>query len=123
MEDNKAQNIEMRLYELNKSIMGQMPTMDKEIVVKVLRQYFDTFNEDIPTFHMLLSAESRDYTVFEIVDHACEDRTEKIINSIIEVLDFRGPIKDICLNEGCVDIWVNDVFYKLFDYTWGVVQV
>ena len=122
MEDKNTQNIEMRLYELNKSIMGQMPTMDKEIVVKVLKQYFDNY-ENVPAYHMLLSAEGRDFTVIEFTDTICEDRIDKAINEIVEVIDSRGPVKDIAMNGNDVDIWINDVYYKLFDYSWGIITV
>ena len=122
MENKNAQDIEMRLYDLNKTIMGQMPNVDKEVAIKVLKEYFDGF-KDVPAYHMLLSAEGRDYTVFEFSNHICEDKIAEMINEIIEVLECRGSIKDIALNEGCIDIWVNDVYYKLFDYSWGVITV
>lgn len=121
MEKNK-QEVEMRLYDINKSIMGQMPNMDRDIVIKVLKQHFDSF-EGVPTYHMLLSAEGRDYTVFEFTHCISEDKVADMINEILEVVECRGPIKDIALNEGCVDIWINDVYYKLFDYSWGVITV
>lgn len=123
MEDNKnTQNIEMRLYDLNKSIMGQMPDVDREVVFKVLNEYFDKF-EDIPVYHMILAAEERDFSVFEFLDEINDTKVSEMINEIVELLESRGPIKDISMNGKDVDIWINDVFYKLFDYSWGVIPV
>lgn len=122
MENNK-QEMEMRLYDLNKTIMVQMPTLKSEEVQASLKKYFDNY-ENIPAYHMLLSAENRDYTVLEFDSVISEESIEKAIREIEEVLMSRGPIKEVSLNEdGTVDIWINDMFYKLFDYSWGVITV
>lgn len=122
MENNK-QEMEMRLYDLNKTIMVQMPTLKSEEVQASLKKYFDNY-ENIPAYHMLLSAENRDYTVLEFDSVISEESIKKAIREIEEVLMSRGPIKEVSLNEdGTVDIWINDMFYKLFDYSWGVITV
>ena len=122
MENNK-QEMEMRLYDLNKTIMVQMPELKSEEVKTSLKKYFDNY-ENVPAYHMLLSAESRDFTVIEFDSEISEDTISKAISEIEEVLVSRGPIKEVSLNEdGTVDIWINDIFYKLFDYSWGVITV
>lgn len=113
---------QVRLYDLNKSIMGQMPAIEKEKVVKVLNEYFDKF-ETIPAYHMLLAAENRDFSVFEFLDEINDEKVSVMVNEIVELLESRGVVKDISMNGNDVDIWVNDVFFKLFDYSWGVIPV
>lgn len=116
--------IEARLYDLNKSLMGQMKAFDIERARELITGYFmelyqlDVLNEN----YMLLAAEERDFTVFRFA--RIELEFDKMANEIIDTLESRGIVKDVTIQEDrTMDIWVDDKFYKLFDYDWGVIEV
>ena len=121
--NNEAKEMEIRLYDLNKTIMAQMPVLDEEVVIEELVKYFEKYDR-VPVYHMILSAEERDYTVIEFNNEISKETIAKAVAEIAEVLESRGPVKSIEVNEdGSMDIWINDKFYKIFDYSWGVITV
>lgn len=117
-------NVEARLYDLNKTLMNNLKPFGSDEARELIRGYFmeqyqlDRINEN----YMLLAAEKKDFTVFRF--KGMELDFTVMAKEIVEVLESRGVIKDVTVNEDfTVDIWVNDVFYKLFDYDWGVIEV
>lgn len=122
--ENNTQQAEMRLYELNKTLMANSKAFDLDEAREAIRSFFmeqyqlDRLNEN----YMLLAAEQRDFTVFRFKETNMD--FVKMANEIVEILETRGVVKDVEIKDDhTVDIWVNDVFYKLFDYDWGVIEI
>lgn len=116
--------IDMRMYDLNKTLMANLEPFDMEQGREIIRGYFmELYQLDkIATNYMLLAAEGRDFTVFRFEDIRMD--FDKMVNEIVEVLENRGVIKDVTKNDDfTVDIWVEGTLYKLFDYDWGVIEV
>ena len=123
-QNEEVKGIDMRLYDLNKTIMGTLEPFDMKESIKILSDYFfELYKEDkISTNYMLLSAEDRDFTVFRF--RGLELRIDEMVNEILEVVESRGVVKDVTKNDDAtVDIWVDDRLYKLFDFDWGVIEV
>ena len=123
-QNEEVKGIDMRLYDLNKTIMGTLGAFDMQESVKILNDYFcELYEQDkISTNYMLLCAEYRDFTVFRF--RGLELRIDEMVNEILEVVESRGVIKDVTKNnDATVDIWVDDRLYKLFDFDWGVIEV
>lgn len=125
--ENSTQQVEMRLYDLNKTLMANSKAMDIEEGKKIVRDYLTdlALTETIPDYFMLLAAEKRDFTVFAFVDRGfSSSQLNSFVDNLFEVVMDRGVLKDVEVKEdGSIDIWVNDVFYKLFDYDWGVIEI
>ena len=123
-QNEEIKGIDMRLYDLNKTIMGTLEPFDMKESIKILSDYFfELYKEDkISTNYMLLCVEDRDFTVFRF--RGLELRIDEMVNEILEVVESRGVVKDVTKNDDAtVDIWVDDRLYKLFDFDWGVIEV
>lgn len=116
--------IDMRIYDLNKNIMAQMPRLETEEVKEKIKGYLMELNDAdiLPEFFMLLAAEQRDFTVFHLEDIIID--FNKITKEIFEVLSSRGEIKDVTHNDDdTLDIWVGENLFKMFSYDWGVIKI
>lgn len=116
-------NLNMNLYDMNKSIMEQLPPMkskdkqaSREKFVEVARQ---------GTYSMLLGRELGYYTVFRNTQIPTD---ENMIDVIFECLENLGTIKDISSTEdkAAVEIWIETdngvtVLY-FFNYDGGVIE-
>ena len=123
-QNEEVKGIDMRLYDLNKTIMGTLEAFDMQESIRILNDYFcELYGQDkISTNYMLLCEEDRDFTVFRF--RGMELRIDEMVNEILEVVESRGVIKDVTKNnDATVDIWVDDRLYKLFDFDWGVIEV
>jgi len=119
----------MTLYDLNKSIIKQLPNIDKEqletLMNETVKNYIQTINDC--QYFMLLNKEKGDYTVFNFQDKI--NYTEKTINKFLiefsECLLCRGQIKSIETTEDKValEIWINEDCYYLFPYDEGVIEI
>ena len=119
--DKPNGSLNLSLLDLNKQIIGQQKDLDICIVKERLQSFKLKNNEAI--YFMLLSNEINYFTVFNI-DKAAKENMEDVI---IECLQRFGSIKEIEVKENDVEIWVknkNDevIFFKLFDYDWGVIR-
>ena len=112
---------EMGLYEMNKQIIAQLPTItdlaEKEEVINKLHQNWGNY------YYMLYGKENSYFTLFEM------GAANQFGLTVIDCLKSIGPIKAIDLTEleDAVEIWVvsNDepTCLYLFPYDNGVVKV
>lgn len=116
--------IETNLYELNKTLVTNLKPVDREVAKAKVKDFFveqletDKLNEN----YMLLAAEKRDFTVFRF--RGIEAKLDEMAEEIVQVVESRGTLRDVTLNEDMtVDFWIDDVYYKLFDYDWGVIEI
>lgn len=114
----------MTLYDLNKQGYLSLQDMEPIVIDRIFDANINNFLlKDNHKIYMLLSNERRDYTVFmKNKNSNCQ-----LLIAIKEVLQNRGKIKGIEVNNDSVDFWVaidNECYlYKLFNYTWGVIKV
>lgn len=127
--DNKG--IQINLHDLNKAVIQQLPNIEKETAINLLKDYVNkiySFTE----YLMLLSNENRDYTVIKLDKENNKDKQKHIdliAEELCSIILTRGEIKDIdtpehedC-GEATLDIWTSNGFYKMFNYNWGVVNI
>ena len=122
------ENPGITLYEINKLIISQLPTLNEESIKKakqIIKDY--VYNEEHEDdYYMLLCHELKYFTVF-VNDLEC-NTDEVIENVIIDCLNSVGEIKSIELTEDkeAIEIWITDpegdtyVMY-FFDYGRGIV--
>ena len=125
-EETKASgNLQMNLYDLNKQIISQMPTLDEDginLALMIIAAYIkNTENK----YYMLLCKDINYYTLFNISTtitepYACEE--------VLACAGDLGVLKSVEVNDNdAVEIWVQDeqgeamVMY-LFPYDAGVVE-
>ena len=98
-QNEEIKGIDMRLYDLNKTIMGTLEAFVFYESIKILSDYFfELYKEDkISTNYMLLCAEDRDFTVFRF--RGLELRIDEMVNEILEVVESRGVVKDVTKND------------------------
>ena len=120
-------DIGMTEYDINKMIIGQLPSLISDLQLEKSKQILKTFthNHISPVgYYMLLCNDIHYYTVFEV----CDDYEENIEDIIIECLQDIGVIQQInkAENEDAIECWIkNDkgVFmFMLFNYDWGVIS-
>ena len=120
--------LNMGLYELNKSIIGQLPTItdvsEKETLINEF--HHDTHNK----FYMMYGKEISYFTIFNVIEGTTE--LKSLADGVFACLEQFGPIKAIDKNEDgtAIEIWVMDeVMTKeatclyLFPYDAGIVEV
>lgn len=127
--DNKG--IQINLHDLNKAVIQQLPNIEKETVINLLKDYVNKIY-GFTEYLMLLSNENRDYTVIKLDKENNKDRQKHIdliTETLCSIILTRGEIKDIdtpehgdC-GEATLDIWTSNGFYKMFNYNWGVVNI
>ena len=122
----KGKGPEISLYELNRSIIRQLPNYE----ISQMKEFINEFNQYHEKIHnryyMLLSVETSYYTVF--VNNQNETNDLKDLGSALLAVSLAiGPIvsHDVC--EDHIEIWFrnkddNEVYcYMLFPYDGGVV--
>ena len=117
-------NLELSLYDINKQVVSQLPTLNKEELAEKydLIDEFGSFKE----WCMLLGKEVGYYTVFH---HIPKDAQETFASAVLDCCESLGEIKAIdWANEdhSAIEIWITSpqatsVFY-LFDYSQGVIE-
>lgn len=122
---DEGQGLNLNLYDLNKSVINQLPPLtvnDINNKLEVLTQYH---NQAKNKHHMLLCKEYNYYTVFESDPMlSIPDFASAVATLIYEL----GKVYSIeLLNDGAVEIWIKPfeedlpmVFY-LFPYDRGVI--
>ncbi len=110
----------MNLYEMNKSIVAQLPDIKKKDLIAGKEKINMIAQEG--TYFMLLCNELKYYTVFRI----CSNETEKIEDVVIDCIKcFGATIKSIDSVEGnALEIWIqkDEEAYAMyfFNYDGGV---
>lgn len=125
-EETKASgNLQMNLYDLNKQIISQMPTLDEDGIDLALMTIAAYIKNTDNKFYMLLCKDVNYYTLFSISTtitepYACEE--------VLACASDWGVLKSVEVNDNdAVEIWVQDeqgeamVMY-LFPYDMGVVE-
>ena len=110
------------LYEANKSIIRQLPTVIKDSAIEVIYQFqMDTMKKQGDIYSVLLGWDLRYFTVF--VDNNY-DKT--FCEEVYGCLSMLGEIKSIEYEDDKVECWIADkedmfVLY-LFNYEGGVIE-
>ena len=125
-EETKASgNLQMNLYDLNKQIISQMPTLDEDGIDLALMTIAAYIKNTENKYYMLLCKDINYYTLFNISTtitepYACEE--------VLACAGDLGVLKSVEVNDNdAVEIWVQDeqgeamVMY-LFPYDAGVVE-
>lgn len=120
----KNDGIKMNLYDLNKSIVGQLTPLTKEQIYQkgqIIENMHSTNNN---IHYMLLCKEYNYYTIFE--NNTDTDITFR--STVCDIINELGYVYSIeCKDEVAVELWIKPldkeeplVFY-LFPYDQGVV--
>ena len=124
--DFKNEGISMNLYELNKSIINQLPPLDKQDIAVRMDIIHKLHNESMNNHYMLLCKEYNYYTIFE---------SDTMLNiptfgaAVCEIISNIGEVYSIDPTESkdAVEIWIKPegeesaMAFYLFPYDAGVV--
>lgn len=123
--DTKNTGVNLSLYEVNKQVIAQMPTLsgaDLEAARLTLSHYVNGLDHS-DDYYMLLCYDLRYFTMFAR-DQKYE---ENIVDAIMDCLSYVGEVKSVeeSADGQAVEIWVTKdeeayVMY-FFDYGRGVV--
>lgn len=123
--DTKSTGVNLSLYEVNKQVIAQMPTLsgaDLEAARLTLSHYVNGLDHS-DDYYMLLCYDLRYFTMFAR-DQKYE---ENIVDAIMDCLSYVGEVKSVeeSADGQAVEIWVTKdeeayVMY-FFDYGRGVV--
>lgn len=117
----------LSLYDLNKTVMAQMPEMttaQKKEATELIQKY--TKEATSETYYMLLGREINYYTVFPVLPN--NHSATSIASTVLECAADVGKVVDVSLNDAnAIEIWVKTqddaTCLVFFDYTIGVVPV
>ena len=128
--DDSNDGLTLNLYDLNKSIISQMPDLTQEKIQESI-ELINNFKKSTDNmFYMLYGYEINYFTLFRTNEYAPETIGEAIINCLESV----GTIKAIDSNfeANAIEIWINYIsedsepiltMLYLFPYDMGVVEV
>lgn len=116
--------IELNLYDLNKSVINQLEPMTLDEIIDKLNLIGEYYHKSDNSFHMLLCKDYNYYTIFAPDDIVTLD----FIASVYDIIVNLGTIYSIENTEdGAIEIWIKPegeempyAFY-LFPYDAGVV--
>lgn len=114
-------SLNMSMYELNKCVVRQLPSMTKEQLAAA-GDLIDSFQKENKYF-MLLGKDLDYYTIFQTKENTEETMGE----AVIDCLSYLGDIKaiDLTAEEQTIEIWItkNNEAYVLylFNYDEGVI--
>lgn len=124
MNNNMSEmNSELNLYDLNKQLVPQLPTLNEEQVISAKAVILDYVCKTQESYYMLLCHELRYFTVFAMNAHS----EENVEDALLDCLSYVGEVKSIESNGEAVEIWVvlptgeAHVMY-FFNYESGVIQ-
>lgn len=121
------QGLKMELYELNRSIIAQLPNITEfEEKIALINEYRLSTNQQ---FYMLYGKELSYFTVFMAAGCPCDVST--LGDGVIECLNNVGAIRsiDYTTNKDAIEIWVHipdedlTTCLYLFPYDNGVVTM
>ena len=114
------------LYDMNKSIINQIPALSKTKLQELIKEIgYDFWHRD-NKYYMLLCRECNDYTIFRFSEKTLE--TAEVFNTdFYECLTNRGETISIERKDGgAYEIWIrfnNESYcYYLFEYDMGVLE-
>lgn len=116
-------NPKMTLYDMSKQIVKTLPPLITYIELEPCRKILRKFKK--LGYFMLMCREDNYYTVIRVRKANNPDKFEDLI---IELLQEHGDIKDIDYDSDkeSLECWVqkdNEVkMFKLFNYSWGVLE-
>lgn len=122
----KDSGIEMGLYDMNKQIIAQLPTIEKENIQEKIDMINEFAVNNKNFYYMLYGKEISYFTLFKRAPYYEEDRIGEVM---IECLDSIGDIKAIDYTEAqdAIEVWVvnedGPTCLYLFPYDSGVVSV
>lgn len=120
----------MRLEDLGKKLLVDAPILDTEII---LQKFNDFFNENqTAEYFLLLSRDVEYYTVFKRskggVD--AESLLEYFSNSWFALPDATDELVQMdyitfieLREDGCLEIWIHNIYFHLTPFDWGVEQL
>lgn len=124
--------LNMGLYELNKSIISQLPTLDDD-TIEEKKELINVFCRDTKNnFYMMYGKEISYFTIFHIIEGTTE--LKSLADGVLACLEQFGPIKviDFTEDQNAFEIWVMDevgttngeaTCFYLFPYDAGIVEV
>ena len=119
----EGSNISMGLYDMNKQIIAQLPTLTTNDLLKKLPLVEELHNKYNNEYYMLYGKEISYFTLFKL------KQVESFPHEAIDCLQNIGPIKAIDLTEDkdAIEAWVmaddEATCLYLFPYDMGVVVV
>lgn len=116
--------IELNLYDLNKSVINQLEPMTPDEIINNLSTIKEYYHKSNNSFHMLLCRDYNYYTIFAPDEIMSSDFVATIYDIIVNL----GTVYSIENTEdGAIEIWIKPegeempyAFY-LFPYDAGVV--
>ena len=119
------QGIDFNLYELNKSVVGQLDPMTLD-EIKNKANLFNDYRESTDNTHYMLLC--KDFSYYTIFTYSVMPSFSTFAEAIITIITELGDIYNIeCLDDGAIEIWIKPTgeespyaFY-LFPYDAGVV--
>lgn len=123
-EESDETSIGMNMYDINKQIISQLPTIEEADIVavkrEIIRRYCDQMGSE---YYMLLCRDINYYTVFRMDAGAAE----RIEDALIDCANYIGQIKSIGLieDEQALELWMTgeeDTYVAyFFPYDNGVI--
>ena len=120
------------LYDMNKQLMAQMPSLNREAVLTAYDGLKVWFQNHTGRYYMLLCNERHDYTLFNLDKSATWavipiEHTESAATDVMECLTNRGALLAADLqNDGAWEFWIRDYdecfAYYLFPYDQAVIE-
>jgi hypothetical protein len=124
--DIENQGLSMNLYELNKTVVNQLPVLSKSEIAGKMGILEELHRETMNTHYMLLCKEYNYYTIFE-----CDSMMNMPTfgAAVCEIVSNLGDVYDIDWAEdhGAIEIWARPngeesaLAFYLFAYDAGVV--
>lgn len=116
--------LKMKLYDLNSSIIEQLPTITDFTEVKEILNTYKKMTEN--QYYMLYGKDISYFTLFRIQEAGeCENLSEAVIECLLNVGEIKAV--DITEDKTSVEIWVTNsektICLYLFPYDTGVVTV
>jgi hypothetical protein len=125
------------LYEMNKSTLKNMETLEGRNIMKTIKKTFIPFLKEkrlTNNYFMLLCNELKDYTLFDFdcnPDNTNEEKNELACKDLKECFLNRGNIYDMGITEDkeAIEIWVKYYadeephLYYFFPYDIGVITL
>lgn len=123
----EGQGLNMNLYDLNKSIVAQLPDItDFNEKIELINEFYQTSNNQ---YYMLYGKEISYFTVFTEQDDFNGDNVQSLGINVIDCLNAFKSVKsiDYTENKDAIEIWVSDeennvTCLYFFPYDNGVVD-
>ena len=117
----------MRLEEYGKKLLENVEPLGEDIIKEKLEIYFK--NNPSSVYHLFLSKEVSYYTVFKV------NQSKKTVSNFIDFLNSSFvnkeniiiPMNKITFIEEredlCLEVWVDDIYFHLTPFDWGIEEL